>query len=260
MLFLLACYMGIPFPPRPHQPASGPGVEVRFILLVCTWPQWSSLMTTACWIVLHFQEEDEVPDDETLNQMIARREEEFDLFMVMCKPELRLPTLLCVWTEGPGACMSPGRFPLLKPMPFSQLRAVGRLELACSLFCLAQAPFFFSSLFGCPLPVQKSILISGCLGETRWGQLARPTSRGGNRWLELRRQLRLLDKAMRSSFPSTAPLPASHPQPAQSGNLPGSLKCFCVEMSLSALAGAEPVFFLAGQVNSKEHNAVVSLP
>lgn len=29
------------------------------------------------------QEEDEVPDDETLNQMIARREEEFDLFMVM---------------------------------------------------------------------------------------------------------------------------------------------------------------------------------
>uniref|UniRef100_A0A8C0BZ32 SWI/SNF related, matrix associated, actin dependent regulator of chromatin, subfamily a, member 2 n=1 Tax=Buteo japonicus TaxID=224669 RepID=A0A8C0BZ32_9AVES len=29
------------------------------------------------------QEEDEVPDDETLNQMIARREEEFDLFMRM---------------------------------------------------------------------------------------------------------------------------------------------------------------------------------
>lgn len=30
-----------------------------------------------------FKEEDEVPDDETLNQMIARNEEEFDLFMVV---------------------------------------------------------------------------------------------------------------------------------------------------------------------------------
>lgn len=29
-----------------------------------------------------FQEEDEVPDDETLNQMIARNEDEFELFMV----------------------------------------------------------------------------------------------------------------------------------------------------------------------------------
>lgn len=29
-----------------------------------------------------FQDEDEVPDDETLNQMIARNEDEFDLFMV----------------------------------------------------------------------------------------------------------------------------------------------------------------------------------
>ena len=28
------------------------------------------------------QEEDEVPDDETLNQMIARNEDEFELFMV----------------------------------------------------------------------------------------------------------------------------------------------------------------------------------
>lgn len=28
------------------------------------------------------QEEDEVPDDETVNQMIARSEEEFDQFMV----------------------------------------------------------------------------------------------------------------------------------------------------------------------------------
>lgn len=29
-----------------------------------------------------YQEEDEVPDDETLNQMIARNEDEFELFMV----------------------------------------------------------------------------------------------------------------------------------------------------------------------------------
>lgn len=28
------------------------------------------------------QEEDEIPDDETLNQMIARNEDEFELFMV----------------------------------------------------------------------------------------------------------------------------------------------------------------------------------
>lgn len=34
-----------------------------------------------CWFV-PFQEEDEVPDDETVNQMIARSEEEFDHFMV----------------------------------------------------------------------------------------------------------------------------------------------------------------------------------
>lgn len=34
------------------------------------------------FISLEYQEEDEVPDDETLNQMIARNEEEFELFMV----------------------------------------------------------------------------------------------------------------------------------------------------------------------------------
>lgn len=31
---------------------------------------------------MFLQEEDEVPDDETVNQMIARSEEEFDHFMV----------------------------------------------------------------------------------------------------------------------------------------------------------------------------------
>lgn len=55
--------------------------------------QWSSELREAVssrcmsvlpnnFIHLSNQEEDEVPDDETLNQMIARREEEFDLFMV----------------------------------------------------------------------------------------------------------------------------------------------------------------------------------
>lgn len=35
------------------------------------------------------QEEDEVPDDETVNQMIARSEEEFDQFMVsVCIPKI----------------------------------------------------------------------------------------------------------------------------------------------------------------------------
>lgn len=33
-------------------------------------------------VCLTAQEEDEVPDDETVNQMIARSEEEFDHFMV----------------------------------------------------------------------------------------------------------------------------------------------------------------------------------
>lgn len=41
-----------------------------------------------------FQEEDEVPDDETVNQMIARHEEEFDLFMV------RMAVLLVVCHRG----------------------------------------------------------------------------------------------------------------------------------------------------------------
>lgn len=33
-------------------------------------------------INLYLQEESEVPDDETINQMIARTEEEFELFQV----------------------------------------------------------------------------------------------------------------------------------------------------------------------------------
>lgn len=32
--------------------------------------------------LIRLQEEDEVPDDETVNQMIARSEEEFEQFMV----------------------------------------------------------------------------------------------------------------------------------------------------------------------------------
>lgn len=38
------------------------------------------VLLTNCVICL--QEEDEVPDDETVNQMIARSEEEFEQFMV----------------------------------------------------------------------------------------------------------------------------------------------------------------------------------
>lgn len=34
------------------------------------------------WCFFFCQEEDEVPDDETVNQMIARSEDEFDQFMV----------------------------------------------------------------------------------------------------------------------------------------------------------------------------------
>jgi len=33
-------------------------------------------------VLMKLQEEDEIPDDETLNQMIARNEGEFELFMV----------------------------------------------------------------------------------------------------------------------------------------------------------------------------------
>lgn len=47
-----------------------------------------SFCPAVCWVCLSIgvcltaQEEDEVPDDETVNQMIARSEEEFDHFMV----------------------------------------------------------------------------------------------------------------------------------------------------------------------------------
>lgn len=40
------------------------------------------LMRCLPMCVCCIQEEDEVPDDETVNQMIARSEEEFDQFMV----------------------------------------------------------------------------------------------------------------------------------------------------------------------------------
>lgn len=40
------------------------------------------LMRRSLICVCCIQEEDEVPDDETVNQMIARSEEEFDQFMV----------------------------------------------------------------------------------------------------------------------------------------------------------------------------------
>lgn len=50
-------------------------------VLLCKWLQKKEDNSLFC-SVLFLQEEDEVPDDETVNQMIARSEEEFDHFMV----------------------------------------------------------------------------------------------------------------------------------------------------------------------------------
>lgn len=57
------------------------------------------------------QEEDEVPDDETVNQMIARSEEEFDQFMVsVLKINLELiQVLICISNStesSPYTCLS----------------------------------------------------------------------------------------------------------------------------------------------------------
>lgn len=41
-----------------------------------------SLVSCHLLCLVCLQEEDEVPDDETVNQMIARSEEEFEQFMV----------------------------------------------------------------------------------------------------------------------------------------------------------------------------------
>ena len=51
------------------------------------------VLTRACCV----QEEEEVPDDETVNQMIARSEEEFDHFMVsVCGCVSLHPSRVCV--------------------------------------------------------------------------------------------------------------------------------------------------------------------
>lgn len=44
--------------------------------------KWAFLCAACQCVSAVIQEEDEVPDDETVNQMIARSEEEFDQFMV----------------------------------------------------------------------------------------------------------------------------------------------------------------------------------
>lgn len=41
-----------------------------------------NILRSQLFDALQFQEEDEVPDDETLNQMIARNEDEFEMYMV----------------------------------------------------------------------------------------------------------------------------------------------------------------------------------
>lgn len=45
---------------------------------------------TVSWCFSKLQEEDEIPDDETLNQMIARNEDEFELFMVRKSHQVKL--------------------------------------------------------------------------------------------------------------------------------------------------------------------------
>lgn len=93
------------------------------------------------------QEEDEVPDDETLNQMIARREEEFDLFMVILQKILEtaaasLCPLFCEHQVS-GAYV-PGRVAFLKPVPLLQSQAARSLAGISlpAIFCLAHAVFF----------------------------------------------------------------------------------------------------------------------
>lgn len=53
------------------------------------------VLTDSFSLTLLVQEEDEVPDDETVNQMIARSEEEFDHFMV-CLPLMYSEGSLCI--------------------------------------------------------------------------------------------------------------------------------------------------------------------
>lgn len=49
-----------------------------------------NILRSQLFDALQFQEEDEVPDDETLNQMIARNEDEFELYMVLKKNQTLL--------------------------------------------------------------------------------------------------------------------------------------------------------------------------
>lgn len=53
---------------------------ISFFIYVYIYGVSSTISIFNCFICL--QEEDEVPDDETVNQMIARSEEEFEQFMV----------------------------------------------------------------------------------------------------------------------------------------------------------------------------------
>lgn len=55
------------------------------VKLVCHYTYFWFLVSSICiftYCVICLQEEDEVPDDETVNQMIARSEDEFEQFMV----------------------------------------------------------------------------------------------------------------------------------------------------------------------------------
>lgn len=54
-------------------------IPTRFM---CFMSSVVNVATLSSCLPLFLEEEDEVPDDETVNQMIARSEEEFDHFMV----------------------------------------------------------------------------------------------------------------------------------------------------------------------------------
>lgn len=83
---LLSCTPDLEVINRMHWTAFGPLFVYMRVNSSETW-LWGATRICRHSLVTHFffirlQEEDEVPDDETVNQMIARSEEEFEQFMV----------------------------------------------------------------------------------------------------------------------------------------------------------------------------------
>uniref|UniRef100_A0A3P8VLE9 SWI/SNF related BAF chromatin remodeling complex subunit ATPase 4 n=1 Tax=Cynoglossus semilaevis TaxID=244447 RepID=A0A3P8VLE9_CYNSE len=92
----------------------GPEVSVRMNVCACTrYTQFQRIVLPMLFPPMYFfymQEEDEVPDDETVNQMIARSEEEFDQFMVNTHSAQSWPTAFSLQPlfliEFPGLSLS----------------------------------------------------------------------------------------------------------------------------------------------------------